>query len=518
MSESQNITVSPPSDDRQRDPIAEKELNNSVRQPTPPPPQQEPVSGSVTRPNNAVTEEPQSQATTPPPLPNIFSLPQGGGLNDDLMQAVRNVVTDTFKNITIDGVSPQVSGSNIQFNTQNNQSASSQWSQQNPPPNSNVNQLPQNTSIGGSIMEKPRSMEQAAADRQAQQEADNAKWGWNMTGPRSAKEVAAEKQAQQEAKEQESGWNMAGPTDTKGKIQREEAKEDAARYDIDTRGMSTRQIRKAVAEAKGEDDAEQSEFDSRFERFVSSLKGKSDKEKSGKNDDTKKDEDKGEKERTKAELKNNTAGASAPRYKDTVEVIPVWVSTADKSKNRVAYFVAASNHDIESGSPPEVLTESETGQKFEAEEYYLSGTSDSHPFKVTLISSGESTKYKVGKGSIRKGLNGNSYGITGIDSEKPFTEGFVVATAQVSSDPLSIGNSFSVSVQQQNPEEITIEDGKQTKVTLLIAKLTGQSGGKGDSAPKVWQAITTSYRSIYSFHNGKIVISLAAAPTHPSAI
>jgi hypothetical protein len=149
-----------------------------------------------------------------------------------------------------------------------------------------------------------------------------------------------------------------------------------------------------------------------------------------------------------------------------------------------------------------------------------------HPFKIT-VKSGEAPTYKVFlRSSIINGINGGPFNITGLNEDKEITEEkFIVAEATVTSNPFEVTNDgFTINaVGADDTNEVLLEDGKQTKLRLLIGKITvepllDEEGTEIGKALKAWQAVTTSFRTAVSFFNGAPVYILQVAPTHQSRI
>lgn len=164
------------------------------------------------------------------------------------------------------------------------------------------------------------------------------------------------------------------------------------------------------------------------------------------------------------------------------------------------------------------------------------GGGGNHPFKITtknaLYGSGEQPSCKIfNNSSIINGTNGGPFAITNLNTDIPFATGesndfkFVVATADVTSNPFEVTDAgFTISlVDDDETDEVLLEDGKQTKLRLLIGKITVEPllDGEGTEIGKKltpWQAVTTSFRTAVSFSNGVPVYILQVAPTHQSRI
>jgi hypothetical protein len=154
------------------------------------------------------------------------------------------------------------------------------------------------------------------------------------------------------------------------------------------------------------------------------------------------------------------------------------------------------------------------------------GGGGNHPFKIT-VKSGKEPTYKVFlRSSIINGTNGGPFNITGLNEDKEITEEkFIVAEATVTSNPFEVTNDgFTINaVGANDTNEVLLEGGKQTKLRLLIGKITVEplldgEGTEIGKALKAWQAVTTSFRTAVSFFNGVPVYILQAAPTHQSSI
>lgn len=159
------------------------------------------------------------------------------------------------------------------------------------------------------------------------------------------------------------------------------------------------------------------------------------------------------------------------------------------------------------------------------------GSSGNHPFKITTkgstYGSGEQPSYKVFlRSSIINGINGGPFTINGLNEDKNITEPkFIVAEATVTSNPFEVtDDGFTIkAVDENETDEVLLEDGKQTKLRLLIGKITmedvlGENGEVIGKKPEAWQAVTTSFRTAVAFHNGVPVYILQVAPTHQSSI
>ena len=145
-----------------------------------------------------------------------------------------------------------------------------------------------------------------------------------------------------------------------------------------------------------------------------------------------------------------------------------------------------------------------------------------HPFLLT-VTGGDNPKYKVYvASSIINGTNGGPFAISDLDTDIEFSgTNFIVAEAEVTSSPFEISNDgFTISAIGDNEDdtnEVVLEDGKQTKLRLLIGKIVAETVN-GETSYTVLQAVTTSFKTVVSFHNGIPVYVLQAAPTHQSRL
>lgn len=176
-----------------------------------------------------------------------------------------------------------------------------------------------------------------------------------------------------------------------------------------------------------------------------------------------------------------------------------------------------------------------------SEGYILGGGSDDFPFKITVknstFGSGVQPSYKVAyNSSIIDGTNGGPFIFSNLNEDIPFTSEdfkFIIAEAAVTSDPFAIKTgpaegedpppegeegAFTIkAVDEGETDEVVITNGKQTKLRLLIGKITVEVTDNGHKLT-AWQAVTTSFRTAVSFHNGVPVYILQVAPTHQSRI
>jgi hypothetical protein len=155
------------------------------------------------------------------------------------------------------------------------------------------------------------------------------------------------------------------------------------------------------------------------------------------------------------------------------------------------------------------------------------GGPDNFPFKITVknstFGSGVQPSFKVAyNSSIIDGTNGGPFAITNLNTDISFTETtfkFIVAEAAVTSNPFEVTDAgFTIkAVDEGETDEVVLDAGKQTKLRLLIGKITVEETDNGHKLT-AWQAVTTSFRTAVAFHNGVPVYILQVAPTHQSRI
>jgi hypothetical protein len=208
---------------------------------------------------------------------------------------------------------------------------------------------------------------------------------------------------------------------------------------------------------------------------------------------------------------------------DVNGVTPLYVKSADGKSAMVVYIQDSHTISIDPDtSIGDTIKDSMSKADIGPSEYFLSGTggSDQFPFKIT-VKSGDNPTYKVSyNSSIINGTNGGPFNIVGLNLDKGITEEkFIIAEANVTSNPFEITNAgFTIKeVGPNETDEVVLEGGKQTKLRLLIGKITVEPQGSGKLL-RPWQAITTSYRTAASFENGIAAYILEAAPTHQSRI
>jgi hypothetical protein len=209
---------------------------------------------------------------------------------------------------------------------------------------------------------------------------------------------------------------------------------------------------------------------------------------------------------------------------DVNGVTPLYVKSADGKSAMVVYIQDSHTISIDPDtSIGDTIKDSMSNEDIGPSQYFLSGTGgagDQFPFKIT-VKSGSSPTYKVSyNSSIIDGTNGGPFNIVGLNTDKGITEEkFIIAEANVTSNPFKINNA-GFTIKEVGPDEMNeavLEDGKQTKLRLLIGKITVEPQGSGKLL-RPWQAITTSFQTTMSFYNGVIVFTLESAPTHQSRV
>lgn len=189
-------------------------------------------------------------------------------------------------------------------------------------------------------------------------------------------------------------------------------------------------------------------------------------------------------------------------------------------------IVSRTSTNFGTGAPPLILASNNTSSGSVGG----GGGSDiQFPFLITttdgVFGSGQSPKYKVSyNSSIIDGTNGGPYNIVGLNQDKTITQQkFIIAEANVTFGPFKVSDSgFTIKeVDANETDEVVIDTSgefpTQTKLRLLIGKITVEESDSGIKL-KAWQAVTTSFRTAMSFHNGAAVFILQVAPTHQSRI
>ena len=185
-------------------------------------------------------------------------------------------------------------------------------------------------------------------------------------------------------------------------------------------------------------------------------------------------------------------------------------------------IVSRTSTNFGTGAPPLILASNNTSSGSVGG----GGADIQFPFFISVVS-GQNPKYKVSyNSSIIDGTNGGPFAINGLNTDKSISqERFIIAEADVQANPFKVSDSgFTIKeVGANETDEVVISTAGsfplQTKLRLLIGKITVEDipngGGKRLTA---WQAVTTSFRTAMSFHNGAAVFILQVAPTHQSRI
>jgi hypothetical protein len=213
---------------------------------------------------------------------------------------------------------------------------------------------------------------------------------------------------------------------------------------------------------------------------------------------------------------------------DVNTVTPLYVKSADGSSAMVVYMHEAHTISIDPDTTVgDTITDSMSGETIAPSQYFLSGGGgEQFPFKIS-VTSGKNPKYKVSyNSSIINGTNGGPYNIANLNEDISITsQKFIIAEADVTSAPFKVSDSgFTIKeVDDDETDEVVVDTSgeflKQTKLRLLIGKITVEDlPNNGGKLLRPWQAVTTSFRTAMSYHNGAAVFILQAAPTHQSRI
>lgn len=146
-----------------------------------------------------------------------------------------------------------------------------------------------------------------------------------------------------------------------------------------------------------------------------------------------------------------------------------------------------------------------------------SGEAFVHPWKLTTSLDGETMKFKVSSAhsGITDGTNGSAIDISGAGLDVDVTisaEKYIVLEASVDAS-LVLTSWTLVAAALADADEVKIVDNAQTKLRLLIGKVT-----VGDGVATPWQALYSSVRIVNGVLNGTAVKVFAHASTHPSEI
>jgi len=209
---------------------------------------------------------------------------------------------------------------------------------------------------------------------------------------------------------------------------------------------------------------------------------------------------------------------------DANGVTPLYVKSADGKAAMVVYLQDSHTISVDPDATiGDTIKDSMSGEEITPSEYFLSGgggSDTSFPFQIT-VKSGANPTYKVSyNSSIINGTNGGPFNINGLNVDKGITqERFIIAEATVTDDPFKISDSGFIirEVGADDTNEVVIDSERQTKLRLLIGKITIEPQGTGKLL-RPWQAVTTSFQTTMSFYNGAIVFTLQSAPTHQSRV
>lgn len=139
-----------------------------------------------------------------------------------------------------------------------------------------------------------------------------------------------------------------------------------------------------------------------------------------------------------------------------------------------------------------------------------------HPFQITVSSKNNQPKFKVFKGSVTDGTNGEAMDLGKIfEQDHTASAGFVVLNAKVAAD-FKLSDWAIKVVAAEQAKEVLINEATppvQTEIRLLIGKITMEKG-----IPKAWQASFSSVRAIYGVLNGVLVKVFEEAPTHADKV
>ena len=552
MAGENNIEFKPQVDTRANDILADKARNN------PRDPVQSPEAVEAVR--TVAQQNPSSEnpivPTQAPPLPALSFFPTAEAALTP--SEIKGAIVDLFKNVTINGNSPSINGNSIDFNINTNMSASQQWNQANginnqPPPSPAVPPTTQPDAAqtpAPTPPTTPSSQTQPQATTQPNQEDDTSVF--SMAKPKTLKERARELEEERDA--DSSVFSMAKPKSLKTDLGRNviddvidqaESESKAANGEGGMRRRGKDKIFDKIEEAIENEDfdkarklnervknreletelrGEGKDRDRRSTKDIAESEGIDTKGKSSKE---LREEilEKRREAQEKSDTKPTTEIQSIEVGKAIVDLIPLPVKRADDTDYRMIYAMSKATVPLKSGGEvPNTLEGSENSDKFTDEEYWipLGGGSGTHPFKIS-VDGGDNPTFKVfAASSIINGTNGGPFNITGLDVDTSFSgSNYIVAQATVTSNPFKISDDgFTISAVGEDASqtnEVLLEDGKQTKLRLLIGRIVAET--EGDSTKyTALQAVTTSFKTTVSFHNGVPVYVLQSAPTHQSKL
>ena len=554
MSGENNIEFKSEPDNRPNDLLA-KEAGSNPRDPARSPESVEAVRTVASQAPQSTENPLAPQSTQIPALPVLSFFGATEAVTPD---TVKGMFMDAMKNVTINGVSPNINGGSIDFNVETKSSASQQWNSVNginipaiplapappsnyptgadstanqPAPPTNQQTTPQGQAskvetpeidLSMFSMAKPKTLKERARELEEERDADSEVF--SMAKPKSLKVASSRNtiddvidQAESESKAVSGGERRRSKDRIFDRIEEAIENED---YDKARKLNEQVKNRELETELRGEG----KDRDRRSTKDIAEAEGI---DTSGKSNKELRQEilEKRRDAQEKADTRPTTEIQSIEVGKEVVQIIPVPVKRADDTDYRMIYVMAKSAVNLETDkSPPETLESPDNDDSFTNQEYWVplgGGSGGNHPFKVS-VKSGTDSSYKVFlRSSIINGTNGGPFTISGLNVDKPLsTEKFIIAEADVTSNPFKISDSgFTIKeVDAADTDEVKLEDNKQTKIRLLIAKITVEDIEGGGKALTAWQAITTSFRTAVSFHNGVPVYVLQAAPTHQSSI
>lgn len=551
MAGENNIEFKTEPDNRPNDILADKARSGNARDPV-----QSPESVEAVR--TVAQQNPSSEnpivPTQAPPLPVLsFFSPSDSGNTNDLIRAA---VVDFFKNVTVNGESPNISGSSIDFNVSPRTPASQQWNEANgingsqPPPPAPQTTPPSAPQQDQTPVATVTTTQTRAPQPPPQSDDDSV---FSMAKPKTLKERARELEEERDA---DSGvFSMARPKSLKTDLGRntidDVIDQAEAEYKSASGGGGERRRGKDRIFDKIEEAIENGDFDKarKLNERVKNRELETELRGEGKDRDRRSTKDIAESEgidtkgksskelreeilekrreaQDKLGTKPTTEIQSIEVGKEVVQVIPVPVKRADDTDYRMIYVMAKSAVNVATSSEvPNTIEGIDNDDKFTKEEYWVplgGGGGGNHPFKIT-VKGGDNPTYKIfAASSIINGTNGGPFNISGLDVDNGLSgTNFIVAQATVTSSPFKVSDDgFTISAVGEDASqtnEVLLEGGKQTKLRLLIGKIVAETVGDSTSYT-VLQAVTTSFKTAVSFHNGVPVYVLQSAPTHQSKL
>lgn len=288
--------------------------------------------------------------------------------------------------------------------------------------------------------------QKSASDKEREQRSANEK------AEREQRRANESAQRDERRRKEESSRNTKSVSS--GPTKRQEAKAAAKEYDIDTKGLSTREINRAVSEQKEIEDDMVKFIEKTLDKFT-------------------------------AKKGDDVAPADAP--------------------------VAVTSRSTEVSAPPLRSSGSGGGQQ----RPQIPEEEEPFPFKISIA---KNKSFFISKNSsIIDGINGEPFTIKGggrVSTQSPY----IVAEAQIDTeDKFEIKDKEFIlkAVGEDELNEVVVDEkGVQTKLRLLIGEVVGLNS----LYPEPRQAVYTSFKVIYSFYNGQVVFALAPAATHSSLV